>query len=210
MKASDPVHERLRGDILDGRLAPGDPIPSERVLAEEFGVGRHAVREAVKRLEQLGLVRISHGGATRVLDWRDSAGLDVLLDLFATGHTPPDLLRAALEMRATIGVDAARLCAQRARRDDQRAEVARLASEPDRRRRLRRAVARDRHRGGEPRLPPGLQLARRRRSPSGPSSPTRCCRRTEPISSALGAAIAAGRRAAPRPPSPMRLLAPPA
>jgi GntR family transcriptional regulator, transcriptional repressor for pyruvate dehydrogenase complex len=127
VKASDPVHERLRGDILAGRLVPGDPIPSERVLADEFGVGRHAVREAVKRLEQLGLVRISHGGATRVLDWRDSAGLDVLLDLFATEHTPPDLLHAALEMRATIGVDAARLCAIRGDAA-QRAEVARLAA----------------------------------------------------------------------------------
>jgi len=129
VKASDPVHERLRGDILAGRLGPGDAIPSERVLAEEFGVGRHAVREAVKRLEQLGLVRISHGGATRVLDWRDSAGLDVLLDLFATGHTPPDLLQAALEMRATIGTDAARLCAIRGDAE-QRAEVARLATPP--------------------------------------------------------------------------------
>jgi GntR family transcriptional regulator, transcriptional repressor for pyruvate dehydrogenase complex len=129
VKASEPVHERLRGDILAGRLAPGDPIPSERVLADEFGVGRHAVREAVKRLEQLGLVRISHGGATRVLDWRDSAGLDVLLDLFATEHTPPDLLQAALEMRATIGVDAARLCALRGHAA-QRAEVRRLAAAP--------------------------------------------------------------------------------
>jgi len=128
VKASEPVHERLRGDILAGRLAPGDAIPSERVLADEFGVGRHAVREAVKRLEQLGLVRISQGGATRVLDWRDSAGLDVLLDLFATEGTPPaDLLRAALEMRATIGVDAARRCAQRADAA-QREEVARLAA----------------------------------------------------------------------------------
>src|SRR4051794_39679616 len=80
-------------------------------------------------MEQLGLVRISHGGATRVLDWRDSAGLDVLLDLFATGHTPPDLLRAALEMRATIGVDAARLCATRAD-PAQREEVRRLATPP--------------------------------------------------------------------------------
>ena len=128
MKASDPVHERLRGDILAARLVPGDPIPSERVLADEFGVGRHAVREAVKRLEQLGLVRISQGGATRVLDWRDSAGLDVLLDLFATEGTPPaDLLRAALEMRATIGVDAARRCAQRAGAAEREA-VARLAA----------------------------------------------------------------------------------
>jgi DNA-binding FadR family transcriptional regulator len=129
VKASDPVHERLRGDILAGRLTPGEAIPSERVLAEDFGVGRHAVREAVKRLEQLGLVRISHGGATRVLDWRDTAGLDVLLDLFATGHTPPEVLRSALEMRATIGVDAARLCALRGA-EEQRAEVARLASGP--------------------------------------------------------------------------------
>jgi DNA-binding FadR family transcriptional regulator len=128
VKASEPVHERLRGDILAGRLAPGDSVPSERVLAEEYGVGRHAVREALKRLEQLGLVRISHGGATRVLDWRDSAGLDVLLDLFATAHTPPDdLVRAVLEMRATIGTDAARLCAARASAE-QRAVVLRLAA----------------------------------------------------------------------------------
>jgi DNA-binding FadR family transcriptional regulator len=128
VKASEPVHERLRGDILAGRLAPGDSVPSERVLAEEYGVGRHAVREALKRLEQLGLVRISHGGATRVLDWRDSAGLDVLLDLFATAHTPPDdLMRAVLEMRATIGVDAARRCAARGSAE-QREAVRRLAA----------------------------------------------------------------------------------
>ena len=46
-RVSDRVHERLRGQILDGTLAPGDPVPSERSLAEELGVTRHAVREAL-------------------------------------------------------------------------------------------------------------------------------------------------------------------
>lgn len=116
-RRSDVVHERLRGDILEGRLAPGAAVASERALAEELDVNRHAVREALKRLQQAGLVRITQGGATRVQDWRDSAGLDVLLDLVRApdGREPPRaLLRAVLEMRESIGVDAARRCAARA------------------------------------------------------------------------------------------------
>jgi DNA-binding FadR family transcriptional regulator len=115
-RASERVHEHLRREILDGRLAPGDPVPSERALAEEHGVNRHAVREALKRLEQAGLVRISQGGATRVLDWRDSGGLEVLLDLVggSSAPVPLELARSVLEMRESIGVDAARRCATRA------------------------------------------------------------------------------------------------
>jgi DNA-binding FadR family transcriptional regulator len=109
------VHDSLRGQILEGELEPGDRIPSERVLAEEYGVNRHAVREALKRLQQAGLVRITHGGATRVLDWRDSGGLEVMLDLGGDPLDPPvEIVRSVLEMRASIGVDAARLCATRA------------------------------------------------------------------------------------------------
>lgn len=113
--ASTTVHLRLREQILGGRLAPGDPVPSERALSEEMGVNRHAVREALKRLQQAGLVTISQGGATRVRDWRDTAGLEVMLDLVNHGDEPPaDLMRSVLEMRASIGADAARRCAQRA------------------------------------------------------------------------------------------------
>jgi DNA-binding FadR family transcriptional regulator len=126
-RVSDRVHERLRGQILDGTLAPGDPVPSERSLAEELGVNRHAVREALKRLEQAGLVQITQGGATRVLDWRSSAGLELLLDL-AGGAGPPsvELVRAVLEMRVSVGVDAARLCAARAP-SEQRTRIGELA-----------------------------------------------------------------------------------
>ena len=129
-RVSDTVHERLRRDILEGKLAPGDPLPSERTLSEQFGVHRHGVREALKRLQQAGLVRISQGGATRVLEWRDSGGLEVLLDLVGdSGAEPPAaLMRDVLEMRASIGVDAARLCAERASSDD-RANVERRAAE---------------------------------------------------------------------------------
>jgi DNA-binding FadR family transcriptional regulator len=129
-RVSDAVHERLRSDILEGRYGPGDPLPSERSLADELGVHRHGVREALKRLQQAGLVRISQGGATRVLDWRDSGGLEVLLDLTAGSgaEPPPSLMRDVLEMRASIGVDAARRCAERASAAD-REEVARCAAE---------------------------------------------------------------------------------
>ena len=127
--ASAAVHQRLREQILGGELAPGDAIPSERTLSEDLGVNRHAVREALKRLQQAGLVRISQGGATRVLDWRASAGLEVLLDLIEQGSEPPaELMRSVLEMRASIGIDAARRCAERAG-DDEREAIQGLAEE---------------------------------------------------------------------------------
>lgn len=128
IRVSETVHEYLRGQILAGALAPGASVPSERVLAEELGVGRHAVREALKRLQQAGLVQISQGGATRVLDWRESGGLELLLDLFEGSERMPsaELVRAVLETRATIGIDAARRCAERGD-ERERAEIERAA-----------------------------------------------------------------------------------
>jgi GntR family transcriptional regulator, transcriptional repressor for pyruvate dehydrogenase complex len=110
---SGRIYEDLRARILAGDL---ESLPSERRLAEDLGASRHAVREALKRLQQAGLVRISQGGATRVRDWRRHGGLELLLDLAAEGDAPEALHapRAAMEMRASIGADAARRCAQRA------------------------------------------------------------------------------------------------
>ncbi|HEU4656372.1 MAG TPA: GntR family transcriptional regulator [Capillimicrobium sp.] len=111
--ASDAVHDRLRRAILRGDLPPGSALPSERELSAKHRVNRHAVREAIKRLQQSGLVQVSQGGATRVLDWRLTGGLDLLDDL-AQIEDGGELRRAIAEMRATIGIDAARLCAERA------------------------------------------------------------------------------------------------
>src|SRR4051794_40994841 len=114
--ASSRIHSQLRADILSGRYAAGDALASERRLSEELETSRHVVREALKRLQQAGLVSISQGGATRVRDWRRHGGLELLLDLAAEGDAPEALHvpRAAMEMRACIGADAARRCAQRA------------------------------------------------------------------------------------------------
>lgn len=113
---SDAVYGQLLAQVLSGALAPGDALPAERVLTETFGVNRQAVREALKRLDQAGLVEITHGGATRVRDHRTSAGLDLLpvLLLRPEGSIDVEVARAVMEMRACIGPDAARLCAQRA------------------------------------------------------------------------------------------------
>ena len=107
------IHARLRGEILGGVYAPGDALPSERRLSEDLGASRHAVREALKRLQQSGLVRISQGGATRVRDWRHQGGLDLLLEL---DELPAglEIERSIMEMRASVGADAARRCAVRA------------------------------------------------------------------------------------------------
>ena len=124
-RVSEIVHDRLRADIVNGRLAPGDAVPSERTLSEEFGVNRHAVREALKRLQQSGLIAISQGGATRVRDWQRTGGLELLFDM--AGLQPDEsVIRGILEMRASIGADAARRAAARAS-DEQRERIVALA-----------------------------------------------------------------------------------
>jgi DNA-binding FadR family transcriptional regulator len=133
---SSRIHGRLRTEILTGRYAPGEPLPSERRLSEELDASRHAVREALKRLQQAGLVAISQGGATRVRDWRRHGGLELLLTLGADDEVPETLHvpRAAMEMRACIGADAARRCAERAtaeQRAQLRARAEQLAAVED-------------------------------------------------------------------------------
>lgn len=112
---SDTIFVRLVEEILTGRLPAGEPLPSERELSLTLQVNRHAVREALKRLQQAGLVRISHGGKTRVLDWRESAGLDALTGLALAGVIPArQIIGDVAVMRRSIAADAARLCARSA------------------------------------------------------------------------------------------------
>jgi DNA-binding FadR family transcriptional regulator len=114
---SAEIHRVLRRRILDGTYAAETTLPSERQLSEDLGASRHAVREALKRLQQAGLISISQGGSTRVRDWRRHGGLDLMLALGADGEAPPEglgLVRSMFEMRASVGADAARLCALRA------------------------------------------------------------------------------------------------
>jgi GntR family transcriptional regulator, sialic acid-inducible nan operon repressor len=66
-KLSDEVFDRLERLITSGELKPGDEMPSERTLMEQFGVGRPAIREAMQALAGKGLVGITHGERAKVL-----------------------------------------------------------------------------------------------------------------------------------------------
>jgi GntR family transcriptional regulator, transcriptional repressor for pyruvate dehydrogenase complex len=111
---SEDIYRQLRDAILAGALAAGTALAGERSLAEQFAVNRHAVREAIRRLEQARLVEVSHGGSTRILNWRTHAGLELLGELGVAGDLSAlPMLRSVVEMRLAVGVDAARLAAVR-------------------------------------------------------------------------------------------------
>ncbi len=88
---TEEVTKELRNEILSGQYREGERLPSQRDLAERFGVNRGCVREALKTLEQMGLADIRKGGA-RVMPLRD-ASLDVLGPLLDLGDLPdPELV----------------------------------------------------------------------------------------------------------------------
>jgi len=114
---SDAVFEQLRDQIVSGAMAPGSPLPAERVLCEALGVNRGSVREALKRLQQSRLVSVRHGGTSHVLDFRASGGLDLLGELIVTaaGGFDTRVVRSIIEMRSALAPDIARRAAERAR-----------------------------------------------------------------------------------------------
>lgn len=65
-KLGSLVEERLVELLQGGGLAPGDHLPSERELMEQYKVGRPAIREALQSLERKGLIEIRHGERPRV------------------------------------------------------------------------------------------------------------------------------------------------
>ena len=125
----DQVFRRLVADVLSGRYAPRERLPTQRALAAELGVNLASVREGVKRLEQLRLVETRQGDGMRVSDWRTRGGLDVLVHAVAHGGAlDPALVREVFEARRALLAEASALAAER-RTDEQAALLARLAVE---------------------------------------------------------------------------------
>jgi len=111
---SDRVFATLLEAVLGGRYAPGERLPPQRALAADLDVTMSSVREALKRLEQMGLVDVRHGSAMRVRDWREHGGLDVLTHLlFRGGALDAGVLGAILEARALMLRELAALAAER-------------------------------------------------------------------------------------------------
>jgi GntR family transcriptional regulator, transcriptional repressor for pyruvate dehydrogenase complex len=62
-KISEHIIEQIRRAIFDGRLKPGDKLPSEKVLGENFKVSKATLREALRSLEVLGFLEIRKGAS---------------------------------------------------------------------------------------------------------------------------------------------------
>lgn len=109
----DTFSQRIRG----GQLAPGERLPPEAALVEEFGVSRTVVREALSMLQASRLVVTRHGiGTFAIGPTDDSAGFRVTTDQVATLH---DVI-AVLELRIALESEAASLAATRRSADNLR------------------------------------------------------------------------------------------
>jgi GntR family transcriptional repressor for pyruvate dehydrogenase complex len=115
---SDRVFAALLEAVVAGRYVPGEKLPRQRELAADLGVTLQPLREALKRLEQMGLVEARHGDATRVRDWRAHGTLDVL------AHLGPAVVGDILEARSLMLREMAGLAAERANEPRARAIAA--------------------------------------------------------------------------------------
>lgn len=103
------VARKLVEYLLSGAVEPGTRMPSERQLAEAFGVGRSAMREAIKALSLIGLVEVRQGDGT-YLRKADSALLPEVIEwgLLLGERRTMDLVEARQEIEIILAGLAAR------------------------------------------------------------------------------------------------------
>lgn len=106
------VVDQIQDAILSGQIAPGEKLPPERELKETFSVSRGTLREALRVLEQKGLIVIQLGAGGGAIVREITAGLvtDSLSLLLRNQHVPIDQLQ---EFRKDIECNIARLAAER-------------------------------------------------------------------------------------------------
>ncbi|MBY6161791.1 transcriptional regulator NanR [Mameliella alba] len=118
-KLSDQVLERLQERIASGVLAPGSQMPSERELMAEFGVGRPAVREAMQRLNDAGLISVSQGGRARINEIAAETAvrsMDTVARLLISGS--PEYLEHLKEARTRFEIGMVETAARKATETD--------------------------------------------------------------------------------------------
>jgi GntR family transcriptional repressor for pyruvate dehydrogenase complex len=107
----EQIVQQIEASILKGVLKPGDQLPAERDLAQQFGVSRTAVREAVKALREKGLLEALHGRGTFIKDGTSKA-VRQSLDLMIKIGQPDGSIHLA-EVREILEPEIAALAATR-------------------------------------------------------------------------------------------------
>jgi GntR family transcriptional repressor for pyruvate dehydrogenase complex len=111
------VADQIQSLIVADSLRPGDKLPGERELAEQMGVSRTVIREAIRVLSDRGLVSVKSGCGTyvRELSHRDATAS---IELFLKLRQSPESFQHVYEVRRMIEVEAAGLAALRADKED--------------------------------------------------------------------------------------------
>jgi len=120
-RLSDNIYTHLLGEILEGRFRVGERLPPENQLAQQFGVSRPVLREALRRLQSDGVV-VSRQGSGNYVQRSPSQRLTAL----TSDVTLHDVLES-LELRQSIEVLSARLAA-RHRKPEHLREIERVVS----------------------------------------------------------------------------------
>lgn len=112
---SESAYRQLSDKILRHEFSPGDPLPAERELSEALQVNRGAVREAIKRLQQAGLVAVRHGSKHVVRDYLSEGGLELLPNLLVDkkGQLNGAVVRSIMAMRSSLAPDIAATAAKK-------------------------------------------------------------------------------------------------
>ena len=111
-RAFEEVAIQIRAQLMSGALRPGDRLPSERELSEQFSLSRNTVREALRALEMSGILEFRKGatGGAFVREGQGDAVVSGFTDLFRLGViTPQDMTEA----RMIVGVEVTRLACKR-------------------------------------------------------------------------------------------------
>lgn len=126
----DAIESRLKEMIASGTLEPGQQLPSERELQGSLGVSRLPLREALARLQALGLIRIRHGkGAFVEENVSRSALRDVLIALFPERNA--GRLRELVEARGLLEGEISALASRNATEEELAQLATLLASGPE-------------------------------------------------------------------------------
>lgn len=113
-KLHEGVVQQIVAQIMSGALEPGTSLPSETILAQQFGVSRTVIREAVRLLVGKGLIAVKHGSGMQVQPQDQWNHLDplILFERIRLGHDET-LLNDLLELRLIVEVEVAALAALR-------------------------------------------------------------------------------------------------
>ena len=114
-RVAEEVANRIRTLILDDTFPQGQPLPSERVLTEQFGVSRGSIRDALRMLETIGLIETQHGRGTFPRELTVDRLVAPLASMMTFRH---DLQDELLDVRRMFEPAVARVAASRATDED--------------------------------------------------------------------------------------------